>query len=293
MLHLKFKDIHLSIPITAYDIEFGDYVTASVEHDKIKSMTDEKDEHGVLIEREMSEKELIRNNDMQIAAMVTFCDILLGKHVSEVCTVADLVPIHLHGDLLKDFDIIGFSFSINANEEDVSLLRLYSHLLNILNNYEQTVSKNFKIGDRFAIHHEGQKYILGSSEIVDSQRLTVNEVIENNEVMRIARIAEENGNDTDRNYYFSAIVNQCAVLCRLDGESLPIVPILRERFLAKRRELFSRLSFAVVKDIDFFLTSIMVNLLNLEQMFTTATAHPSTVGKKAKKAKQQKRDLER
>jgi hypothetical protein len=253
MLKLENNGIELNIPQTTHEVTFSQFIDATAALNRILEPI-RGDEHG------FSEEDV---NDITISALVAYCDAILFP--SNSATIADACP----DDLPHCKGATGFRYGSFHAAKDLSLLRVYEHLKGMFNDLDEALKTDFVLGDRMAFHHKGETYYFTSKAYMPDAVLTTNEAVEAREYARIAELQKKDGKDTDGAKEFTAMIAMGAIVWRKEGESLPINPTLRERFIVKRIEEFSDLSYQTVKEIDFFLTFIALNMLVSASVDTT------------------------
>lgn len=101
--------------------------------------------------------------------------------------------------------------------------------------------------------------------------LSVIEAIEASEANRVFEATVEN--DSDGSATFAKYLKLLAVLCRKDGEQLPVDDAQRELFILERSNIFGGqngevISAGIALDIDFFLTAFSGRLKNVQPVST-------------------------
>lgn len=86
--------------------------------------------------------------------------------------------------------------------------------------------------------------------------LETGEVIEAYEIQRVSQAAIQKG-DKDGSHLYGYYLRLLAVLCRKDGEKLPVFDDQVQVFIDNRASHFKRLDAGTALDIDFFLASLM------------------------------------
>lgn len=272
MLELQIKGHDVKIPQTAHEIEFRHFCRAWSEYDKAISQIKEDDDDEIM-------------NLVRIEAAVRYCDALLPDLTP---SVYELLPLDIDKG---DADLTGFRFGAATEAGNVSLLRLYSHFQDIFYEFDHSLKDTVDLSKPFSFHHEGEQYFFNAQAILRDKDLSTAQVIEVNEMRRIAEKKAVEGEDKDKSFHFTALVAQGAILWRLEGEALPLNMELRQRFIYKRIAQFERLDYATVKEIDFFLTCITLSMLMSTQRLTTSKAHQKggkLQGKKKANIKQSK-----
>jgi hypothetical protein len=150
----------------------------------------------------------------------------------------------------------------------------------IIETLSQYSPKIYDEGEPFEFIHHGEKYIVRS---VDNERdLTMEELVESLEVERALSIfrtankpdkSSKPGKPNSQNsgakapkknessdIFFTEAVSLLAILARKEGEILPDGDSDVEKLLAKRKELFMDVHFAVGVDIVFFFAGITTKL---------------------------------
>ena len=95
-------------------------------------------------------------------------------------------------------------------------------------------------------------------------------VIEAIEVLETKRIAEQMQNDdTTGSVLFSMYLRTMAVICRKDGENLPIEEGEKERFISERMKYFADIDCETALDVAFFLSSTLRGLGASRDVFTS------------------------
>jgi len=95
-------------------------------------------------------------------------------------------------------------------------------------------------------------------------------VIEAIEVLETKRIAEQmQSEDTTGSVLFSMYLRTMAVICRKEGESLPIEEGEKERFISDRMKHFAEIDCETALDVAFFLSNILRGLGASHDVFTS------------------------
>jgi hypothetical protein len=191
---------------------------------------------------------------------------------------ANEIPI---GEQVPD----NFMFTLGKKEQTVTAMKVYYHVLNLINAYQQdNPSESFE--------YKGETYYISS---VVNDGLNAQEGIITSEIERrwseIAqgKATDIKGNlilDDNGNFEFSLNLRLFAVLCRKKGESIPIDIRERDKWLTERAELFKDIPMNIVLDVRFFLLDTMTDFV-LDQTYNrTLEENP---GMKSSIRKQQKR----
>jgi len=159
-------------------------------------------------------------------------------------------PIHiLPWSLEGDGDLIGENFQLNLGDE-LSLDRLYAHIVNMIELYEPTV-----VPADFSIVHHGVKYTIDPREAFNTLMgvsYTAGEALTILELRRQAyKVIDEKG-DLDGNLAFNLGIREVCLLLREPGVEVPAFKAERNAFIDAHAPKFRDLSYDIVLNIRFF-----------------------------------------
>lgn len=200
----------------------------------------------------------------------------------------DNIPLSV-GSEDDDFDDLRDSGYLIGLDEEISLTRIYAHLLNLVKQYvpETIPDLVFTLSwPKLAT----DKYMIKSSKaarILRNRSLTTGEAIEILDYRRRADVAVSAVPDEKGNTEFTLGLSEIAILLRKPFERLPSDRRELDRFIKERRELFAEIPLNYILDIRFFLIAAL-----LKSGQTTDSDSFGTdlrVSKSAKRARQRKR----
>ena len=165
------------------------------------------------------------------------------------------VPHKVHGDE----DLVDFIFSDN---DEVSLIRLYRHIITVINSYEEPFGT-----DAFEVFYKGDYYKIGQNSYLAAMNLEVDlTTAEAVEVMHLKsqfkkvqdKLKEEDESITTADLVKSDYkigLSELAILLKKDGDKLPHFKKSRNDYIKERAEYFKDISYQSVLDVRFFLTN--------------------------------------
>lgn len=158
-----------------------------------------------------------------------------------------------------DHELVDTTYQIQLNEE-ISLLRLYAHYLNMIQAYKpNSIPETFVVNrwpwakDRYKIKSKP------AARMILDRPLNTGEAIECLEWKRITDRAVEAKPLGVGNIEFTYGLTQIALLLRKEGERLPSDRRKLDQFIAQRRTTFQGLPLSVILDIRFFLIAALTN----------------------------------
>jgi hypothetical protein len=235
--------LHEKVPLVLQDLKFVNWVNAQYAYSKeMRGMED-------LTEEQEYEKSIKEINAIRI-----FC--------AEIDRDFGSLPISLKTDSSLRYDT--FSFISGVVDTDLSLLRIYFHINNMVSGYEsellqEDVMKEVIEQRAFKFYHNDKTFVLrgkDTKEIQDLYSMSANEAIAVLEFKRVAELLAKAG-DLDGDNYYNALIAQLAIICRPVGIELPIDEIERAKFIERNMAELQDASFQIVRDIDFFLTLML------------------------------------
>lgn len=225
----------------------------------------------------MGIKATIKNEENGIIAQVmipaSFSEVQLDKYIS-FSIEADKIgedgynPIIQMAKAIGEFTGIDLDKILVANVGDLysetddldgSLRTLYGYILNLCGQYApqlmtpETAGFEYK-GERFTIPVIAQN-VLGGLPILPT--VSVLEAIEAFEIQRLtANMIDETG-DENGSFRFTYYLRLLSIICRKEGEELPISESEREKFFTERSLFFREIPAEIALNVDFFLSSIL------------------------------------
>lgn len=168
----------------------------------------------------------------------------------------DQIPFSVPGDNVQELMVAGFRYNLDtALTEELSLMRLYVHLVNIINGYEEKA-----VDPDFSLDWKGQTYYIDPLEAykaLSGMDFTAGEAITVLEFQKktLEKIAAKG--DRDCNLSFNLGAREIAVLLRKKGEKLPFKSRERISFINARVKIFQDLPLDIVLNIRFFFLNIL------------------------------------
>lgn len=141
-------------------------------------------------------------------------------------------------------------------EDDLSVLRIYAHLLTVIRNFKplqipETFTTDFK-GEVFEITYKR------ASQMLTGKAVSVGEAVEVLEYQRRLQLLLKERPLEIGNLDFTLGLTEISLLLRKPGERLPWDRTKLNEFIQDRRELFKDLSLEVVLSIRFFLLNTLL-----------------------------------
>lgn len=158
----------------------------------------------------------------------------------------DEIPIEIHGE--NTARLFG-SYTIKPGDE-LSLWRLYAHIVNTINNYRPG-----GIPQTFTVKIGRKKYHLagGAVNIMAGQGYKVGETIEAMEYQRRAESIVQQNKTEVGNIEFNLGVTELAILMREKGVELPAKEAERAAYIEAQKEVFKNATLEDVLNLRFFL----------------------------------------
>lgn len=181
----------------------------------------------------------------------------------------------------------GFMFVLGKKEQTVTAMKVYYHVLNLINAYDQkNPSESFE--------YKGETYHISSVVNVglNAQEGIITAEIERrwSEIQQ-GKATDIQGNlilDDNGNFEFALNLRLFAVLCRLEGEHIPIDIRERDKWLDGRMSHFEGVPMNIVLDVRFFLLHTMGDCVIDQSCNHILKENPdmrSSIVKQQKKAK--------
>jgi hypothetical protein len=196
----------------------------------------------------------------------------LIKAVSQVVK-GDVHKLPIAGDAeeIRELYDTGWTITLDslAKLDVLSIHHVHAHLANIIHAYTPNKLK----GD-FEYEHDGKTYIIQRGEArnyITGAAFTAGESVSVLEFQRIAKGAIKNDFEWDNNIMFNLHLDTVACLLREPDVELPWDRRKRVEYIDKMKKIAIRFSAAVVLDIDFFLSSILKSLLEINPTSTTSS----------------------
>ena len=259
--HIDGGDVYsVDVPFSVHDIDFDSFTDFKIgEQEYLKScqsLPNGVDPEDLTPEELEEQTKIVYNTDTSQTYLI--------EAIAELCT-GDLDKLTFNIDSAENVNTLIEEGYVIKPQDPISTLRVYAHLITILNAYEP--SKAVHQGN-YAVDINGNLYEIESYQ---NQSLTNGEVLTLLEFERLAdlRIQERGG---DANIDFNLGLEQLAVLLRLKGEGLPINRKDRIKFIDNRKSIFAKLPMNVIFDIRFFLISILVRSIMTGPTSTSSKA---------------------
>lgn len=215
----------------------------------------------------------------------TFCDFRAAEHryfkANESAGDEDSAPIALLleavGVIVKG-DLASLPMAVDGDEfvelieseymvkpgDDLSLLRVYAHVVNVINLYRpETIPETFTIkrsrfpwlkAERFEVQSQP------AARVIDGRVITTGEAVELLEYQRLADQKIDAAPGEIGNIEFTLGLTEVALLMRQPGESLPSSPRKLKGFLNDRKKQFKKLPLSVILSLRFFLIAALLKL---------------------------------
>lgn len=166
------------------------------------------------------------------------------------------------------------TYQFSMLDPELSIHRLYIHLVNLMNSYENHVQPKQYVIEWYDIDEKGNevpcKYYMDPTRSIDlligdtnthtnpitSKRYTSGEVLEILEFQRSFSKKINATQDTDGNLSYNLGLSEMAILLRKDGYKLPRKRADFRAHIEKYKRIFAKLPLNVVFDCRFFLLSI-------------------------------------
>lgn len=261
------QSVDMSIPLTCYDLKYWDYLCGKKAENEVLKALKTKNKKGEEIDAKLTPEQ---TNSLKISAMIAFCDYVLN--LPDGTSSGDIIPFHSTNDLDPRMSVYDIAISASVNVSTLSLMKIYYHINNMVENFDGASFTDAKMGDKLSFFHRGEKYVIGSQDIENNPSgLTANEFIANSEIRQIGKPVFNEA--TDISEHAMTMYTQLAILARKEGEQLETNPLTRQRFIERRALYFKEgISFAIVKEVDFFLSSLAINYLTSKGLNTSTKA---------------------
>jgi len=157
-------------------------------------------------------------------------------------------------------DTITINMGLLNIGEELTLCRLYGHLMAVVNQDEAPVLPFEWKGQIWTLSEEVKDYVLGGGAFA------VGEVITVMELSRNFRKAREEAQKENKDYLalanidFELDLRTFAVIVRQPGEKLPINKLERENLIHERMHVFEDLPMNIVNSVNFFLRGSLIDL---------------------------------
>jgi len=184
--------------------------------------------------------------------------------VSHIVGDCSDIPFNIKGDSIRS--MIDSSFMLLPGKE-VSVMRIYAHIINLMNNFKLELSEGKNLIDRsYCVEYEGEKYYIDPDSLDRNfgyeRPFKTGEVLEakslERELNNLSKLRTANPiKDMDGGIEFGLDMKILAIIMRKKGEKLPVQYRERKRFLTERAKLFSGLPMDVVLGVRFFFQSTL------------------------------------
>jgi hypothetical protein len=286
--------VEFNIPLVPHALKYWHWVCAKTEEMKVLAVLKIEDENGVYIDNPALSLEQI--NDVHNNAKTVFCDYVLALPDGKTC--GDLIPFYHANDVAPETDLYELVISSRTPVQEMSQLKIYFHINNMCEQYFDENTMKAKLGDTLNFHFRNETYYIGSRSLENTSGLTANELIQASEMRRAGQptfveylkqdpkdpkkiTGEVLRKDFDLFKHMGTMCYQLAILARKKDEPLETNPLLKERFLERRAEYFKEfISFATIRDVDFFLSSLQMDFMKLRKVTTSGMVAPKSKLKK-------------
>lgn len=239
----KGKPFELDIPFSAHEMKYADVIDFRAHEQASFKANGEGKELDALISLNSAVLSLV-SGDLQY------------------------VPNYLDQEDAKT--LIDNGYTIQPGE-DVSMARLYAHLVSTVNNYEPEELKSDFSLDWYDLENDpcvrGQEKKFSVTYYIDPERAdrlltekayTNGETIELLEFRKDIKANIEEKGDPQGNLAFTLSLAQMSILLRKKGEELPAQAQERKAFIDHRSKVFADLPYNIVLDVRFFLIGILI-----------------------------------
>ena len=236
----------LTLPLTPKEIDFSDFCDFQKEERLYIDLSSPPEE--------LSEEELeswVFPVDESVKQLTRAVSMLAPEVFVEKDKV--ILPFNIEGEKAKDLIDGGFTISIG---DDLSILRLYSHLINIIRKYQPQ-----EIPITFTLTHKGKSFELKREQVVKiltKQSFTTGESVEVMEYNRRKELVVQDKPLEIGNLDFELGLTEVAILVRQPGEPLPWEKKDLDNFIEERRELFKTVKLSDVIALRFFLLDSLI-----------------------------------
>ena len=204
----------------------------------------------------------------------------------------DKIPLTVNADD-DDFDELRETGYLIGLDEEISLTRIYAHLLNLVKQYVPATIPDAVFTLTWP-KLAADKYMIKSSKaarILRNRSLTTGEAIEILDYRRRADVSIAAVPDEIGNTEFTLGLSELAILLRRPFEKLPSGRRDLDRFINERRRLFRDIPLNYILDIRFFLIAALLKFDPTKDSGSFGT--DLRVSKSAKKARLRKRGRRR
>lgn len=253
----------INVPIDCDEVTFMQYMEfIHAENEYLDVSRQDDDEEGRKIDADQIEEYLIE----AVGVMVTGDGFMT-------------LPFSIAGDNMR---VMMESKYIWQFGEDISVMRLYVHLLGMFDRYNDQIKERAERGEFKASEYVcmigGKDYVLPSSRAValfSDEAYTTGEVLELKYFRAKFQKTITERSDPTGQLAFNLGLSEMAILLRRDGEQLPHDKRHRTAFINRRAQLFKELPLSVIFDVRFFLISTLQNSLknSTMQYILTVQAH--------------------
>lgn len=236
----KGKPFELDIPFSAHEMKYADVIDFRAHEQASFKANGEGKELDALISLNSAVLSLV-SGDLQY------------------------VPNYLDQEDAKT--LIDNGYTIQPGE-DVSMARLYAHLVSTVNNYEPEELKSDFSLDWYDLNKIPKgykkvrtKYYIDperADRLLTEKAYTNGETIELLEFRKDIKANIEEKGDPQGNLAFTLSLAQMSILLRKKGEELPSQAQERKAFIDHRSKVFADLPYNIVLDVRFFLIGILI-----------------------------------
>jgi hypothetical protein len=234
-------EYELEFPITIEEIKFKQFVEFRAAED-LFFKSNLEDEEGNPIETEPLQRS-IDGIDRMLVTLKALC-------------IGDLkqLPLTVPNEDINELYKSGFCYTLNNLwSEELTLIRLYVHCVNIIRNYK--TEDVFEEGKDYVLNWKDNKYVINqddSAKHLLGLSFTAGEAITTLEFQKKTHQVSKKHGDPEGNLAFNLGLQEIAVLLRKPGEKLPIQRRKRIKFIDKRAKIFEDIPLDIIMDVRFF-----------------------------------------
>lgn len=170
------------------------------------------------------------------------------------------IPVAIDGDDYESFYDKGF---ILKPGDDITVLRIYFHILTVINKYvPEEIPQTFTVKRSVFPWIKDPEYIVRSesaARVLANRPFTTGEMLEVLEYQRLSEHSVRVGGDP-ANVEFTLGLAEVSILLRKPGEDLPTSRRKLKQFIRERSEIFGNLPLSVILDLRFFLIAALLKL---------------------------------
>lgn len=221
-----------TFPATAYEMSYAVYIDIKKAEEAYFKANQDQDDLGA------------SNRMIEVVALGVSGDLTV-------------LPFELEGDDLSHFE------SIESPLAGISIVRLYKHLVDIVNDFDAKVD----ITEPLEITYKGDEYQISQQAVVkwmvsgiSTKGFTIGEIVEAAAIDHYMTSAIKKDGDPEGSIEYERELRVMAVLLRKPGEELPSFKVARMKFVEERAIYFQDMMMSDVLRVRFFLSSIYEKL---------------------------------